>query len=173
MASFKKLPNAFSPATFDLNRRPYDLHKPIVRTIQATLTATLLFGGLAVTNVSAQTETGKMDKSGDKMSGGKMSGMKMSDKDMMDHMNKMSTADKASMYDKMTDKDKMAAMKMSGHDMAKMSSSDRMDMMGKTTDQQKADMLDKMPMAKKMSLMRGTGAMHKHSKMNDSKKMDK
>ena len=41
-------------------------------------------------------------------------------------MDKMSKDEKAAMFDKMSDADKMTATKMAGHDMSKMSAHDRM-----------------------------------------------
>jgi hypothetical protein len=118
------------------------------RKLQTILAAVSLFGGLAIVSASAQD---------------KMSDSKMTHEQMMDKMKTISPEQKAAMIDKMTEKDKMAAMKMSGHDMSKMSSSDRMDMMGKMTTEDKAAMFDKMPMDKQMAMI----------KMMDSKKMDK
>ena len=103
-----------------------------------------------------------------KMSDEKMSGKKMSHQEMMDKMDKMTGDDKAAMYDMMRTKDKMAAMKMAGHDMSKMSHQESMDMMAKMSTEDKAAAFDKMPMDKKMSMMQGGSMMHK-----GSKKMDK
>src|SRR5665213_4016633 len=94
-----------------------------------------------------------------KMSDG--SGSKMSHQQMMDKMDKLTADDKAAMYDRMSNRDKMAAMKMSGHDMNKMSHKESMDMMGKMSTEDKAGAFDKMPMEKRMTMMR----MHKDSKM--------
>ena len=86
---------------------------------------------------------------------------KMSSHQMMDKMNHMSTAEKAAMFDKMTETEKMQAMKMAGHDMSKMSHQERMDMMSKMTEEQKADMFEKMPMDTKMATMRMSMKEHK------------
>ena len=118
------------------------------RKLQTILATVGLLSGLAVVSASAQD---------------KMSDSKMTHEQMMEKMKIMSPEQKAAMVDKMTEKDKMAAMKMSGHDMSKMSSSERMDMMGKMTTEDKAAMFDKMPMDKQMAMM----------KMMDSKKMGK
>ena len=129
------------------------------------------FSALTVSAAFAQTAAIPADKMSDsKMSDSKMSGSKMSHHQMMmDKMNNMSAEDKAAMFDGMSAKNKMAAMKMSGHDASKMPASERMSMMGKMTSQEKADMFDKIPMEKKMSMMKG-GSMHKDKKMD---KMDK
>ena len=73
---------------------------------------------------------------------------------MMDKMNSMSSDDKAAMFDKMSPKDQMSAMKMAGHDTGKMSHQEMMDSMGKMSAQDKAAMFDKMPMSKKMAMMK-------------------
>lgn len=98
-----------------------------------------------------------------KMSDKKMSGKGMSKKSQMDMMDKMSADEKAAMFDKMSEKDRMAAMKMGGHDMGKMSSQEKMSMKDKMTAQEKADMFDKMPMDKRMSMMRKKSSMHSDS----------
>ena len=82
------------------------------------------------------------------------SSSKLSNQQMMDKMNHMSTPEKAEMFDKMTNNEKMEAMKMAGHDMSKMSDKQRTDMMSKVTTEQKAEMFDKMPMDTKMATMR-------------------
>jgi len=79
---------------------------------------------------------------------------KMSSQQMMEKMNHMSTAEKAAMFDKMSNSEKMHAMSMAGHDMSKMSHKEKMDMMDKMTHVQKAEMFDKMPMDTKMATMR-------------------
>jgi hypothetical protein len=73
---------------------------------------------------------------------------------MMDKMNHMSTAEKAAMFDKMTNSQKMEAMKNAGHDMSKMSQHERTGMMSKLTPDQKGEMFDKMPMDTKMATMK-------------------
>jgi hypothetical protein len=85
--------------------------------INVVLTIVSLFSSVAVVSAWAQTSDNKMSQE-------KMSGTKMTHQQKMD---KMSADDKAAMFDRMTEKDRMASMKMSGHDMAKMSSSERMD----------------------------------------------
>jgi hypothetical protein len=92
---------------------------------------------------------------------------KMSSQQMMDKMNHMSTAEKAAMFDKMTNPEKMEAMKMAGHDMSKMSHKERMEMMSKMTPEQKAEMFDKMPMDTKMATMRM--AMKEHGAARSAK----
>jgi hypothetical protein len=79
---------------------------------------------------------------------------KMSSQQMMEKMNHMSTAEKAAMFDNVSNSEKMHAMKMAGHDMSQMSHKEKMDMMDKLTSGQKAEMFDKMPMDTKMSTMR-------------------
>jgi hypothetical protein len=106
-----------------------------------TLTVIVLLCGVTVTGALAQQN-------------GTSSSSKMSSQQMMDKLNHLSTTDKAAMFDKMTNNDKTAAMKMAGHDMSKMSGPERMDMMKKLTPEQRAGMFDKMPMDTKMSTMR-------------------
>ena len=72
----------------------------------------------------------------------KMPMSKMSDKDKMAH--KMSNEEKAAMFDKMSDADKMTATKMAGHDMSKMSEHDRMAKTDKMSVKDKAMLYDKM-----------------------------
>ena len=64
------------------------------------------------------------------------------DKDKMAH--KTSNEEKAAMFDKMSDADKMTATKMAGHDMSKMSEHDRMAKTDKMSVKDKAMMYDKM-----------------------------
>jgi hypothetical protein len=128
--------------------------------IRIVLTAVGVLIALSLALAFAQT-------SDSKMAGKSMPG-KMTDQQMMDKLDKMSTDEKAAMFDKMTAKDKMSAMKMAGHDTSKMSSTERLDMMGKMSAHEKADAFDKMPMEKKMSIMHHESTMHK-----DTKKMDK
>jgi hypothetical protein len=109
--------------------------------LQMAFMAVALLFGLTTTTALAQSD--KTQTAG-----------KMSSKQMMDKMSHMSTDDKAAMFDKMTTSNKMAAMKMAGHDMSKMSAKDRMDMMSKSSTQEKADMFDKMPMDAKMATMK-------------------
>jgi len=106
----------------------------------AFLAIALLFGLTATTALAQSNKT--------------QAGSKMSNKQMMDKMNHMSTDEKAAMFDKMTNGEKMEAMKMAGHDMSKMSTQERMDMMSKMSTQEKADMFDKMPMDTKMATMK-------------------
>ena len=96
---------------------------------------------------------------------GKSMANKMMDQQTMDKVDKMSMDQKAAMFDKMTEKDKMSAMKMAGHDMSKMSSTHRTDMMGKMSAHEKAGAFDKMPMEKKVSIM--------HDESMTGKKMNK
>lgn len=91
----------------------------------------------------------------------------------MDKMGTMSADDKATMFDQMTDKDKMSMMKMGGHDMGKMSHQESMDMMGKMSMQEKADMFDTMPMEKRMAMMKGGSMMRNGTHDGSKKKMDK
>jgi hypothetical protein len=128
--------------------------------IRIVMAAVGVLVALSLASAFAQT-------SDSKMAGKSMPG-KMTDQQMMDKMDKMSTDEKAAMFDKMTAKDKMSAMKMAGHDTSKMSSTERMDMVAKMSAQEKADAFDKMPMEKKMSVMHHESTMHK-----DTKKMDK
>ena len=109
--------------------------------IQMALTVIVLLCGVSVTRALAQ-------------AGGTSSSSKMSDQQMMDKMNHMSTTQKAAMFDKMTNNDKMTAMKMAGHDMSNMSDQEKTDMMKKLTPEQRAEMFDKMPMDTKMATMR-------------------
>ncbi len=62
-------------------------------------------------------------------------------------MEKISTEEKAALVDKMPSKDRMAAMKMGGHDASKMSAQD------------KSDLFDNMSEDKRMKLMMGHGMM--------------
>lgn len=109
--------------------------------VQIVLTVmTLLCGAMAGTALAQTTGTSSAGK--------------MSDHQMMHKMNHMSTAEKAGMFDKMTDSEKMEAMKMAGHDMSKMSHQEGMAMMSKMNQEQRAAMFDKMPMDTKMATMR-------------------
>jgi Mg/Co/Ni transporter MgtE len=117
--------------------------------------------GLTVTPAFSQASSNK------EMSRKRMSG-NMSHKDDMAMMDKVSADEKAAMFDDMSEKDRMAAMKNAGHDMNKMSSQEQMVMKDKMTAQDKAAMFDKMPKKKRMAMM------HKHAGMqSDSSKMDK
>jgi hypothetical protein len=107
--------------------------------LEMSLAVIALLCGIMVTGALAQTTN---------------SSSKMSNQQMMDKMNHMSTSEKAAMFDKMTDAQKMAAMKTAGHDMSKMSHQESMETMSKLTPEQKADMFDKMPMDTKMATMR-------------------
>ena len=112
------------------------------------------------------------DGSDKKMSAHEMSGMKMSQKEATDKMAAMSADDKAAMYDKMSDKQKAAGMKMSGMKMSgKKMDHKGMGGMGNMSNQDKADMFDKMPMKDKMSMMNGAAGMHSSPKPMG--KMDK
>ena len=68
-------------------------------------------------------------------------------------LDKMSKEEKAAMFDKMSDADKMTATKMAGHDMSKMSAPDRMAMTDKMSVDDKAMMYEKMAMGKHMDKM--------------------
>jgi hypothetical protein len=105
------------------------------------LTIIVLFSGVMVSTAPAQTNATN-------------SSSKMSNQQMMDKMSHMSTPEKAEMFDKMTNNDKMEAMKTAGHDMSKMSDKQRTDMMSKVTTEEKAEMFDKMPMDTKMTTMK-------------------
>jgi hypothetical protein len=109
--------------------------------IQRALTLIALLCGVTAGTVFAQTT-------------GTNAAGKMSSQQMMEKMNHMSTAEKAAMFDSMSNSEKMHAMNMAGHDMSKMSHKEKMDMMDKLTPGQKAEMFDKMPMDTKMSTMR-------------------
>jgi hypothetical protein len=65
----------------------------------------------------------------------------------------MSKEEKAAMFDKMSDGDKMMATKMAGHDMSKMSAGDRMAMTDKMSADDKAMMYEKMAKGKHMDKM--------------------
>ena len=92
---------------------------------------------------------------------------KMMDQQMMDKVDKLPVDQKAAMFDKMTESDKMSAMKMAGHDMSKMSPTERTGMMGKMSAQEKADAFDKMPMEKRISVV------HESMMGKGAKKMEK
>ena len=128
-----------------------------IRMILATVG---ILAALSIGSARAQTSDGK--------TAGKSMPSKMTDQQMMDKMDKMSTGEKAAMFDKMTAHDKMSAMKMAGHDTSKMSSKERTDMMSKMSAQEKADAFEKMPMEKKTSVMHNTSMKDK-----GTKKMDK
>jgi hypothetical protein len=110
----------------------------------------LLYGGI-VTGPLAQRD-------------GTNSASKMSSQQMMDKLNHLSTKERAEMFDKMTDNNKMEAMKVAGHDMSKMSHQERMGMMNKLTLEQRAGMFDKMPLDTRMATIRM--AMKEQSKGN-------
>lgn len=120
--------------------------------MQTILVATGLLASFAIVPLFSQTaDHSKM---------GKMSGAKMSHEEMIARLDKMSTDDKAALIDKMPAKERMAAMKASGHDGSEMSA------------QQKADMFDKMPMDKKMTMMMAQDSMMDKGKKMGKKKMD-
>lgn len=79
--------------------------------------------------------------------------MKMSDKNTKMGLDKMSKEEKAAMFEKMSDADKMMATKMAGHDMSKMDPKDRMAMMNKMSVDDKAKMYEKMAMGHHMDKM--------------------
>jgi hypothetical protein len=112
---------------------------PMRKQIEMTLTVIALLCGMMVTGALAQTTN---------------SSSKMTSQQMMDKMSHMSSTDKAAMFDKMTNAEKMEAMKMGGHDTSKMSRQERTETMSKLTPEQKAGMFDKMPMDTKMATMR-------------------
>jgi hypothetical protein len=114
---------------------------PMYKQLQRVLPIIALLCGVMVSTAPAQTNATN-------------SSSKLSNQQMMDRMNHMSTPEKAEMFDKMTNNEKMEAMKMAGHDMSKMSDKQRTDMMSKVTTEQKAEMFDKMPMDTKMATMR-------------------
>lgn len=62
----------------------------------------------------------------------------MSSKAKMMEIDKMSTEDKAALFEKLSDSGKNAATKMAGHDMGKMSAHDRMAMTEKMSVEDKA-----------------------------------
>lgn len=107
--------------------------------VHLVLTVLTLLCGVAVTGALAQTTN---------------SSGKMGDQQMMDKMNHMSNTEKAAMFDKMTNSEKMEAMKMAGHDTSKMSHQEKTETMNKMTSEQKAEMFDKMPMDTKMATMK-------------------
>ncbi len=114
----------------------------------ATLAITMgMMGGLLAVSASPQTAD---DKS---------SGSKMSHQQTMDKMHAMSAEDKAAMFDHMSEKDRMSAAKMAGHDMSKMSHEDAMEMMSKMSTEEKAAIFDKMPADKRMAMMQSMDKM--------------
>lgn len=119
--------------------------------IQITLAVIVLLSRVAVTGAFAQ----RTDSS---------SSSKMSNQQTMDKMNHMSSTEKAVMFDKMTNSQKMEAMKMAGHDMSTMSHQERMNMMSKITPEEKAGMFDKMSMDTKMATMKKSMAERKAEK---------
>lgn len=93
---------------------------------------------------------------------GKMSDAAHSHEDMAAKVDKLSTADKANLIDKMPAGDKAAAMKSAAHEAAGMSAQD------------KADMFDKMPADQKMKMMMAQDStMHKGHKMGKMGRMHK
>src|SRR5438874_13824762 len=107
------------------------MHKTI-RTALAVAGITL---GVAIAPAIAQSDgNSKM----------KMSGM--TDKNKMTTLGKMAKEEKADMFDRMSDANKMMATKMAGHDMSKMSAGERMAMAGKMSVDDKAMMYEKMDM---------------------------
>jgi hypothetical protein len=112
---------------------------PMRKQIEMTLTVIALLCGIIVTGALAQATN---------------SSSKMTNQQMMDKMTHMSPTEKTEMFDKMTNAEKMEAMKLGGHDTSKMSEQERTETMSKLTPEQKADMFDKMPMDTKMATMR-------------------
>lgn len=100
-----------------------------------------------------------------KTSKGKMQGHE-SERGHKGGMDKMSVEDKAAMMDRMTTKEHIEFMKMTGHDMPNMTEKEHTDMMAKMSSQEKADAFDKLPMQKQKAMMR------KSSKVKGDK-MDK
>ena len=78
---------------------------------------------------------------------------KKSDKEHMTAMDKMSSADKARIIDKMSKKD-MHAMKIAGWEKDTMTEQEHSAAMAKMTEQEKSDMFDKLPSDKRTALMR-------------------
>ena len=101
------------------------MHKTI-RTAFALAGITL---GLAIAPAFAQSD-----------SDSKMKMSSMTDKNKMSALGNMSKEEKAAMFDKMSDADKMMATKMAGHDMSKMSAGERMAMTDKMSVDDKAMM---------------------------------
>ena len=131
----------------------------MIRESKILLTGAMLFLATTAGTTFAQSQTeNKTTK--DKMQG------HTSEKGHMGGMDKMSTDDKAALMDKMTTKEHIAFMKMTGHDMPKMTEKEHMDLMGKMSTQEKADAFDKLPVEKQKAMMR------KNPKMK-GEKMDK
>jgi hypothetical protein len=86
--------------------------------------------------------------------------MKMSGKDMMMTLAKLSKEEKAALFDKTSDADKMMATKMAGHDMSDMSATYRMMMTDKLAVNDKAMMYEKMASGHHLDKM-DTAAMDK------------
>ena len=112
--------------------------------IRMVLAAVGVVAALSIGTAFAQT-------SGSKMAGKSMAN-KMMDQQMIDKVDKLSVDQKAAMFDQMTEKDKMSAMKMAGHDTSKMSA------------HEKASVFDKMPMEKRISVMHDESTMGKGAK---------
>ena len=133
------------------------------------LAAAGLVSGLAFASPLAQNGDDK------KMSDDKTPGAaskNMSHKEAMDKMSAMSEDEKAAMFDKTTQRQKMSAMKMSGNQMGGEGMSGGMTKISDLSAKQKADMFDKMPIGVKMSAMHGGSAMHHGSKKMGGMKMD-
>ena len=113
--------------------------------IRMVLAGVGVLAALSIGTAFAQTSESKMAL--------KSMANKMMDQQMMDKVDKLPVDQKAAMFDKMTESDKMSAMKMAGHDMSKMTPTERTGTMGKMSAQQKADAFDKMPMEKRVSVM--------------------
>jgi hypothetical protein len=163
---------------------PQDLRSYMRIRIFTVLTAAGLISFMPFPSALAQSGDDKMTPS-EAASGN--SGKKMSRQEATDKMSAMSTDDKAAMYDKMTQKQKMMAMKKSGQKMGhdgmmgggmgkksgeKMGHDGMMGGMGEMSgmsNQEKADMFDKMPMSTKMDAMNGGSGMHHHNTKNTEK----
>ena len=115
-----------------------------------TLIITLISGFTTATSRAQENGTNAADK--------------MTSHQMMDKLTHMSSAEEAAMFDKMTESEKMHAMKMAGHDMSKMSHQESTEMMGKVAPEQKAAMFEKMPMDTKMATMKMAMKEHKATK---------
>ena len=81
-----------------------DEFKLMNKRITTTLGTVVLLLALGSASAFSQPQDGKM--SDEKMSQQKMAGEKMSHKEMMDHLGKMSSSDKAGMMDKMSTQEK-------------------------------------------------------------------
>jgi hypothetical protein len=107
------------------------------KTIQNGIILTGITLGLAIAPMTAQSDgSSKMSKMGAKTT--------------MMEVDKMSTEQKAALFDKLSDLDKNMATKMAGHDMSRMSSQERMAMTEKLSVDDKAMSYSKLAMSKHM-----------------------